>query len=125
MLNAVAAADRCINYMNLATARSQQRSKEVAINKTLGATSGQMARQFYVETALMAFGGVLLSLGILSFALPYFNQLTDKSLQMEVLFQPGIWLGVLGIWLLITLVAGSYPAIYISSFFHKFCQYFS
>ena len=60
----------CINYMNLATAKSQQRSKEVAVNKTLGATSQQMAAQFYTETALLALVGLMLSGMLLSLTLP-------------------------------------------------------
>lgn len=106
----------CINYMNLATAKSQQRSKEVAINKTLGATRGQMAGQFYSETALLAVIGIGLSLIILNLALPYFNNLADKQLTLGLLLKPQFWLALIGVWALITAVAGSYPAIYLSSF---------
>ena len=92
----------CINYMNLATAKSQQRSKEVAVNKTLGATSGQMAAQFYTETAILALAGLILSGAILSLALPSFNSITEKSLSIGQLMQPKFMLGILGIWLVIT-----------------------
>lgn len=106
----------CINYMNLATAKSEQRSKEVAINKTLGATRGQMASQFYVETAVLAIVGIVLSLIILNLALPYFNNLADKELTLGLLLKPQFWLSLVGVWALITAVAGSYPAVYLSSF---------
>ncbi len=106
----------CINYMNLATAKSQQRSKEVAVNKTFGATSQQMAAQFFIETGLLALIGVLLSLAILSFALPWFNNIANKQLLISSLWSPQFLLGIMGIWLLITAVAGSYPALYLSSF---------
>lgn len=106
----------CINYMNLATAKSQQRSKEVAVNKTLGATSGQMSVQFFMETALLVLGGIILSILVLYFFLPFFNQIADKQLSLGLLFQPAFFLGLLGIWALITAIAGSYPAIYLSSF---------
>ncbi len=106
----------CINYMNLATAKSQKRAKEVGVNKTLGASSGQMATQFFIETGLLAFGGVILSLVILYLFLPYFNQLADKNLSFALLAQPKFYLGLVGMWVLITLLAGSYPALYLSSF---------
>ena len=106
----------CINYMNLATAKSQKRAKEVGVNKTLGASSGQMATQFFIETGLLAFGGVILSVLILYLFLPYFNQLADKNLSFALLGQPKFYLGLVGMWLLITLLAGSYPALYLSSF---------
>lgn len=106
----------CINYMNLATAKSQQRSKEVAVNKTLGATARQMAGQFYTETAILALAGLIISFALLSLALPYFNQLADKQLSIGLLAQPKFLLSIFGIWLLITTIAGAYPALYLSSF---------
>lgn len=106
----------CINYMNLATAKSQQRAKEVGVNKTLGASKAQMATQFFVETGLLAFGGILLSLGILYLFLPYFNQLAAKSLSFGLLGQLRYVLGITGLWALITLIAGAYPALYLSAF---------
>jgi len=106
----------CINYMNLATAKSQQRAKEVGVNKTLGASKTQMATQFFVETGLLALGGIALSLGILYLFLPYFNQLADKNLSFSILGQPKYILGLIGLWGGITLIAGAYPALYLSSF---------
>ena len=106
----------CINYMNLATAKSQQRAKKVGVNKTLGASKLQMATQFFIETGLLAFGGILLSVGILYLFLPYFNQLADKGLSFSMLGQPQFLLGLTGLWGIITLLAGAYPALYLSSF---------
>ncbi|MEZ4903231.1 MAG: ABC transporter permease [Spirosomataceae bacterium] len=69
----------CINYMNLATARSQKRFKEVGINKTIGATSQQLIGRFYAETVLTVSFGLFLGLIFLAIALPFFNQLADKN----------------------------------------------
>lgn len=106
----------CINYMNLATAKSQQRAKEVAVSKTLGAPFWRLAVQFYTETALLALMGIALSVVLLWGALPFFNQLSGKTLTTAFLGQPWFWLGAAGVWLFVTLVAGAYPAAYLSSF---------
>ena len=106
----------CINYMNLATAQSQRRAKEVSLSKTLGATSGGLALRFYTETALLTLLGIASSVLVLRLGLPFFNQLTGKHLHSGFLMSSTFWGGVLGLWLLVTLVAGAYPAIYLSSF---------
>lgn len=106
----------CVNYMNLATAKSEQRSKEVAINKTLGATSQQMASQFFLETGLIVGIGLSISLLLVYLTLPYFNEITDKSLFISSLFRPAVLLTLLVSWLGITLIAGAYPALFLSSF---------
>ncbi|MEZ5038550.1 MAG: ABC transporter permease [Saprospiraceae bacterium] len=106
----------CINYMNLATAKSEQRSKEVAISKTLGATSQQMALQFFMETGLLVLIGLSISLLLLFLALPYFNELANKDLKISDLWRPGFLVGLFGAWAIISLVAGAYPALFLSSF---------
>ncbi|MEM6768212.1 MAG: ABC transporter permease, partial [Bacteroidota bacterium] len=106
----------CVNYMNLSTAKSQQRAREVGISKTMGATASQLAFQFYVETAIFSFLGILLSMGILYLGIPFFNQMILKELSFSSLFTPTFTLGLVGVWLVITLLAGSYPALYLSSF---------
>ncbi|MEL6192021.1 MAG: FtsX-like permease family protein [Bacteroidota bacterium] len=106
----------CVNYMNLSTAKSQQRAREVGISKTMGATSGQLALQFYVETALFSLFGLLLSLLILYLAVPFFSDMVQKELSFGSLFSTSFVFGLVGIWLLITFIAGSYPALYLSSF---------
>jgi len=109
----------CINYMNLATARSQKRFKEVGINKTIGATNGQLIGRFYTETMLTVFLALLLGLAILILMLPFFNQITDKGLSVADVFTPEVGLGLLAVFTLVTFVSGSYPAFYLSSFSPK------
>ena len=104
----------CINYMNLATARSLLRSKEVGLRKSLGAARSQLIGQFYGEAALLAFGALVLACGIVSVGLPWFNQLSGKELSPSALFEPGILLLALGVFLIVALVAGSYPALFLS-----------
>lgn len=106
----------CVNYMNLSTARSQKRSKEVGVSKTMGASSWSVARQFYVETALLSLAGISLSILLLRLALPYFNQLSGKELSIAFLGQSWFWLIALAVWLFVTFIAGAYPAAYLSSF---------
>jgi len=106
----------CINYMNLATAQSQRRAKEVSLSKTLGAQSGHLAAKFYVETALLTLLGIGSSIFLLWAGLPFFNELADKKLNTAFLTQPWFWAGIVGIWALVTLVAGAYPAVFLSSF---------
>lgn len=105
-----------INYMNLATAQSQQRAKEVSLSKTLGANSGQLALKFYVETALITLLGVGGSIILLWLLLPFFNEMADKKLTTNFLTKPWFWMGIGGIWFLMTLIAGAYPAALLSSF---------
>ncbi len=109
----------CINYMNLATARSQKRFKEVGINKTIGATNGQLIGRFYTETLLTALLALVLGLVILIIALPFFNQVADKSLSLKDILTTEVGFGLLAVFSFVTLVSGSYPAFYLSSFAPK------
>ncbi|MBA4850865.1 ABC transporter permease [Emticicia sp. BO119] len=109
----------CINYMNLATARSQKRFKEVGINKTIGATNRQLIGRFYTETTLTIFLALLLSLSFLILALPVFNQLAGKNLSIANIFTPEVGIGLLLVFAFVTFVSGSYPAFYLSSFAPK------
>jgi len=105
----------CINFMNLSTARSGKRVKEVGIRKTVGSMRGQLIGMFYVEsmlTALIAFG---LALGIAQLLLPFFNVLAAKTIVMPW-HQPVFWIAGLLFTLFTGVVAGSYPALYLSSF---------
>ncbi len=106
----------CFNYMNLATARSQMRFREVGINKTMGASRQQLALRFYAETAILTTFSLLLAIGMLTFGIPLFNQLADKELQMSLLLEPGILAMVFGIGAVVMLLAGSYPAFFLSAF---------
>lgn len=105
----------CINFMNLSTARSEKRAKEVGIRKTLGSVRAQLITQFYIESllyCLLAFG---LSLVLFNAALPWFNNASGKSMT-QPWDTPGFWLLSVGFMLLTAFLAGSYPAAYLSSF---------
>ncbi|WBU90510.1 ABC transporter permease [Cellulophaga omnivescoria] len=106
----------CVNYMNLMTARSQKRAKDVGINKTLGASSKSLVGRFYAETGLLTLIalciGVVLSIAII----PIFNTITGASIDYKFLMAPSFIIGVCIVWLVTTLVAGSYPAFYLSGF---------
>ncbi|QDK77951.1 FtsX-like permease family protein [Spirosoma sp. KCTC 42546] len=109
-----------INYMNLATAKAQIRFREVGVIKTVGATMQQLISRFYLETGLMMSIALVLAIVLVSLSLPLFNQLTGKQLPFQALISPEVVGGLLLIGLLITLIAGSYPAFYLSSFSPKY-----
>ncbi len=105
----------CINFMNLATARSEKRAKEVGIRKAIGSVRTQLMGQFFSESLLVvgiAFG---LSLLLVQLVLPLFNEVADKRIAMPWT-NPVFWLAGIGFTLLTGFVAGSYPAFYLSSF---------
>ncbi|MCU0467926.1 MAG: ABC transporter permease, partial [Arcicella sp.] len=105
----------CINFMNLSTARSEKRAKEVGVRKAIGSMRGQLISQFLSESLLVVVFAFVLSLLLVEFSLSFFNQVSDKN--MSILWSnPWFWLIGLGISLLTGLVAGSYPALYLSSF---------
>ncbi|KAA5542848.1 ABC transporter permease [Adhaeribacter rhizoryzae] len=106
----------CINFMNLATARSQNRSKEVGVRKVIGATRSQLIRQFLAESMLLSGFALLLAIIMVYLALPLFNKLSGKYIELNYLHNPELWLGMLGLTLLAGLVAGIYPAFYLSGF---------
>lgn len=105
----------CINFMNLTTARSLKRAKEIGVRKVMGAARGLLIRQFIGEAILMAVVSVLLALIIVQMTLPAFNQLTGKEIALP-LARPDFWLSLAGITLLTGLLSGSYPAFYLSGF---------
>lgn len=105
----------CINFMNLSTARSEKRAKEVGIRKTIGSARKQLLSQFLSESMLIAFIAFLLCVLIAQLALPFFNQLADKNMTIpwgNIYF----WLSAISFCLFTGLIAGSYPAFYLSSF---------
>lgn len=108
-----------VNYMNLSTAQSQRRNKEVGIAKTLGATYAQLNFKFYFETSLFVAASLLLSLTLFTFLLPLFNSLSGKAISMQFVQSSWFWLAFGGVWLMLTLLAGFYPALYLSSFSPK------
>ncbi len=104
----------CINFMNLATARSAKRAKEVSLRKTLGATRLSLVKQFFLEAFLLSAGAFLIGLLLSYCFLPLFNGFTGKYLAIP-LAAPGFWLSAATLLLTVTLVAGSYPALFLSS----------
>jgi putative ABC transport system permease protein len=108
-----------VNYMNLSTAQSQRRNKEVGIAKTLGATYGQLNLKFYFETSLFVITSLLLSLTLFTLLLPFFNSLSGKAISMQFVQSVWFWLAFGAVWLILTLLAGFYPALYLSSFSPK------
>jgi predicted permease len=105
----------CINFMNLATATSQRRAKEVGVRKVLGAERRRLMWQFLCEALFMSFVAAAVGVLIMELALPAFNGLMDKHLHLR-LSDPAETGGLLVIALICGLVAGSYPAFYLSSF---------
>ena len=105
----------CINFMNLSTARSEKRAKEVGIRKSVGSQRWQLVGQFLGESVFVALLAFVLSLLLVELALPWFNGVADK--QMQIFWRSPVFWGVaLGGTLLAGLIAGSYPAFYLSSF---------
>ena len=105
-----------INYMNLTTARSARRAKEIGIRKVIGSTKKRLVLQFLAESVLTSLAAMLLSFLLVLLLLPAFNSLSGKEFTWHTLFQPFNILLLLGVGLLTGLVGGSYPAFYLSSF---------
>lgn len=105
----------CINFMNLSTARSQKRALEVGVSKTFGTKRKHLIRKFLAESGLITAIALLLSMGLVRLCLPLFNGLIDTRLSFD-LANPYITGGLVAIGLFCTLLAGSYPAFYLSSF---------
>lgn len=105
----------CINFMNLSTARSEQRAKEVGVRKVMGAGKSKLIGQFISEALIMSFISVLAALAIIYLALPSFNTLVQKELTVDIL-QPVHLAYILSIGVVTGVLAGSYPAFYLSSF---------
>ena len=105
----------CINFMNLSTARSQKRAREVGIRKAVGSLRQQLIWQFYMESILVAFFSLLFALMMVELMLPSFNLVADK--EMKLLWSnPIFWFSCLAFTFITGLIAGSYPALYLSSF---------
>jgi ABC-type antimicrobial peptide transport system permease subunit len=105
----------CINFMNLSTARSSKRAKEIGIRKAVGSLRKQLIGQFLSESIFITIIAFFLSLVVVFFALPHFNKLTDKDMSL-LIANPLFWSVIIAFTLLTGLLAGSYPALYLSSF---------
>jgi len=105
----------CINFMNLSTARSEKRAKEVGIRKTVGSLRKQLIKQFLAESIVVAFLALVLAIMLAALSLPFFNGLADKEIKL-----PGgnivFWMLLVGFTFFTGIVSGSYPAFYLSSF---------
>ena len=106
----------CVNFMNLSTARSSNRAKEVGVRKVLGSLKKDLVQQFLTESVLISLIALVCSLIISWLLLPFFNQLSGKAIQLSSLFQPTMILSLLALMLIVGLLAGSYPAFFLSSF---------
>lgn len=105
----------CINFMNLATARSERRAKEVGIRKSLGSRRGQLIVQFYGESLVISVISFLFGILLVNLLLPAYNNLVDKKLAIDYLSSE-FWLFSLAIIFVTGIVSGSYPSLYLSSF---------
>ncbi|HMB92177.1 MAG TPA: ABC transporter permease [Rhodothermales bacterium] len=105
-----------INFMNLSTARSTKRAREVGVRKSVGARRSQLAWQFVGESILQSVLALVLAIGLSVLALKPLNQLANRSLNFDILVAPELLLGILGTALLVGILAGLYPAFVLSSF---------
>lgn len=105
----------CINFMNLATARSEKRAKEVGIRKAVGSVRSQLINQFFSESYMVVVFAFVVSLVLVTLCLPFFNEVADKKIELPWT-NPVFWLLSLSFISITGLLAGSYPALYLSSF---------
>jgi putative ABC transport system permease protein len=106
----------CINYMNLATARSAGRAKEVGLRKVMGSARAQLIAQFLTESVVVALISLALSLLLIYIALPGFNNIANKQLPFSYILETPVLLSLIGIILITGVLGGSYPAFYLSGF---------
>lgn len=106
----------CVNFMNLSTARSSKRAKEVGVRKVLGSLRKDLISQFLMASVLVSFLALLIALGGVAVLLPWFNQLAEKDIHLSVLFRPGMLGIIVTLTLIVGLLAGSYPAFFLSAF---------
>jgi ABC-type antimicrobial peptide transport system permease subunit len=105
----------CINFINLATARSGTRGREVGVRKSFGAGRSELILQFIMESVLLSWLALIFAVLLVQLLLPFFNQVTEKSVSLE-LTNPVFLLGILSITLLTGILSGSYPALVLSEF---------
>jgi putative ABC transport system permease protein len=105
----------CVNFMNLSTAHSLKRAKEVGIRKTLGSNRGELIRQFLIESGLVSLASLVLAVILAIILLPLFNDLADKDISMPY-ENPFFWLTLLASGIVLGLISGGYPAFFMSKF---------
>jgi len=106
----------CVNFMNLSTARSANRAKEVGIRKVVGSLRTSLITQFLTESVLLSFFSLVLAILIAALLLPLFNQLANKHMSVATLFSTWLFPVMIGLVTVVGCIAGSYPAFYLSSF---------
>jgi putative ABC transport system permease protein len=106
----------CVNFMNLSTARSAERAKEVGVRKSIGAGRFELAIQFLGETILLSLIAMSIGLVLVWLTLPYVNNLSGRSLSLNFINDPALGIIIIGFTVLVGVVSGIYPAIYLSSF---------
>ena len=106
----------CVNFMNLSTARSSNRAKEVGVRKVLGSLKKNLIQQFLTESLLISFIALIVAILIAWLLLPYFSQLAAKDIHVSTLFEPKMLMLLVTLMLIVGLLAGSYPAFFLSSF---------
>ena len=106
----------CINFMNLSTAKSSDRAREVGVRKVLGSSKAGLVRRFLTESMLVSIISMVLAINLVILSLPYFNELSGKDMHFQLWSSPDLILYLTGLTLAVGLLAGSYPAFYLSSF---------
>ncbi len=106
----------CLNFMNLSTARSANRAKEVGLRKVVGALRGQLIKQFLGESMILTLIAVVFSLLLVLFSIPVFNSISGKELGMDYFSNPVLLAGLFGLFVIVSLIGGSYPAFFLSAF---------
>ena len=106
----------CINFVNLSTARSATRAREVGVRKVLGSHRSQLIRQFFAESTIYVAFSSILAIGLCELGLPLLNALADKHLTMGSLIAPHVLIGLFALIIVVGLLSGMYPALYLSSF---------
>ena len=106
----------CINFVNLSTARSSTRAREVGVRKALGSHRSQLIRQFFSESTICVAFSSILAIGMCELGLPLLNSLANKHLTMGSLIAPQVLIGLFALIIVVGLLAGMYPALYLSSF---------
>lgn len=106
----------CLNYISLAVTSASGRMLEVGIRKVLGSSRSQLARLFWIEAQILVIVALVLALGLIVFFLPVFNEFVERQLELDVLNNWPILLGIVGVVLLTGFIAGGYPAVFISKF---------
>ena len=104
----------CINFMNLTTAQTEKQTKEIGVRKAVGADRHSLIKQYLTSSILLSIIALLVSMGLVVALLPYFNQLAKTNL--SIISEPDLWTWVLSLTIITGIIAGSYPAFYLSSF---------